>query len=247
MEVHVLYAIFVIIAFFIPAALTVGMWAQRSSLFLFQVYVLVVIFVIITTPGAAVATWRYMSAVRPSVAWRSCGLGTYGKYDVDSVGEVVIGTSGKVQYVLVGEIRYTSAQVPQFPINFLLFTISQELRVTLDGCMRSGRREPSKMISLSVAMLSFWRMAVFVLLRAFVHHGLYSQISKSSWDCRKPCSTGSRQPSFSTSSNRTCNECFSSDLDEVGDKVPQSMLGFLQTLFMVISAVVASALSSPYW
>ena len=42
-------------------------------------------------------------------------LGTYGKYLANSMGEVVIGTSGKVHYVLDGEIRYTSEQIPNFP------------------------------------------------------------------------------------------------------------------------------------
>ena len=39
-------------------------------------------------------------------------LGTYGKYLANSVGEVVIGTSGKLHHVLDGEIRYTSEQIP---------------------------------------------------------------------------------------------------------------------------------------
>jgi len=43
-------------------------------------------------------------------------MGTYGIYVANSVGQVRIGTSGKVQYVLDGEIRYTSSQVPQFPL-----------------------------------------------------------------------------------------------------------------------------------
>ena len=43
-------------------------------------------------------------------------FGTYGKYLAKSMGEVVIGTSGKVHYVLDDEIRYTSEQVPKFPL-----------------------------------------------------------------------------------------------------------------------------------
>jgi len=42
--------------------------------------------------------------------------GTYGTYGTNSLGRVVLGTSGRVQYVVDGEIRYTSTSLPEFPL-----------------------------------------------------------------------------------------------------------------------------------